>query len=154
MKKIINCEVCGNKDLVPVLDLGKHPLCDDLVPFNSDLKCEEYPIDILYCNTCNTAHQRYQVQKKLLFPKEYHYRARMTGSVLAGMSELVNSCEERFGALSGKLVLDIGCNDGSLLNFFEEKGCRTIGIDPTGAGLESRHKTLNTFFDKESAAEY
>lgn len=151
MKEIFTCEVCGSKDIAPVLDLGAHPLCDDLVPFDSNLKCAEYPIEILYCNTCYTAHQRFQVQKKLLFPKEYHYRARMTGSVLAGMSELVESCEKNFGNLEGKLVLDIGCNDGSLLNFFKDKGCRTIGIDPTGAALESRHTTLNAFFDRESA---
>lgn len=151
MEMISNCEVCGNKNLTSVLDLGKHPLCDDLVPFGSNHICTEYPIEILYCNTCFTAHQRYQVQKKVLFTKDYHYRARMTGSVLDGMSELVDSCEKIFGNLKGKLVLDIGCNDGSLLNFFENKGCRTLGIDPTGAALESRHTTLNTFFDKESA---
>lgn len=151
MKEITVCEVCGNENLSSVLDLGKHPLCDDLIPFGSDLKCAEYPIDILYCETCCTAHQRFQVQKKLLFPKTYHYRARMTGSVLQGMSELVDSCEKRFANLAGKLVLDVGCNDGSLLNFFEAKGCKTIGIDPTGAALESRHQTINAFFDSESA---
>ena len=28
---ITSCEVCGNNDLVDVLNLGLHPLCDDLV---------------------------------------------------------------------------------------------------------------------------
>jgi len=88
-----------------------------------------------------------------LFPKNYHYRAQRTGSVLSGMSELVNSCERSFGSLEDKIVLDIGCNDGSLLDYFKAKGCRTIGIEPTGAALESKHTTLNTFFDKESAQE-
>jgi hypothetical protein len=107
----------------------------------------------MYCDKCYTAHQKYQVEKKLLFPKEYHYRARMTGSVLAGMSELVDSCEKKFGNLTSKTALDIGCNDGSLLSCFENKGCKTIGIEPTGAALDSKHKTLNKFFDNESATE-
>ena len=77
----------------------------------------------------------------------------MTGSVLTGMAGLVDSCEQKFGNLSGKLVLDVGCNDGSLLDFFKAKGCRTIGVDPTGAALESKHPTLNTFFDNECAIE-
>jgi hypothetical protein len=153
MNEIKECEVCGNINLREVLDLGFHPLCDDLIPFSSNKICKEYPIKILFCDTCLTAHQKFQVPKKELFTNSYHYRARMTGSVLSGMSELVSSCELKLGGIEGKLVLDIGCNDGSLLNFFEEKGCLTIGIEPTGAALDSRHKTINSFFDKNAAEE-
>lgn len=150
MNEINKCEVCGNMHLRSVLDLGSHPLCDDLIPVGKDLVCKEYPIEILFCDVCLTAHQRFQVPKTELFTSTYHYRARMTGSVLSGMSELVTSCELKLGSLSGKTVLDIGCNDGSLLNFFEEKGCKTIGIEPTGAAADSRHTTINAFFDLES----
>ena len=150
MEAINKCEVCGNTALEMVLDLGLHPLCDDLVPFDSSRQCKVYPIEILFCNVCNTAHQRFQVPKQELFTKDYHYRARMTGSVLVGMSELVDSCEQRFGNLSGKSVLDIGCNDGSLLNFFAEKGCKTMGVEPTGAAADSKHTTLNAFFDRDA----
>ena len=41
-----------------------------------------------------------------------------------------------------------------MLNFFEEKGCETVGIEPTGAALDSRHKTMNVFFDSGSAAQF
>ena len=30
LNEISTCEVCGHADLEPVLDLGPHPLCDDL----------------------------------------------------------------------------------------------------------------------------
>jgi len=152
MNEIKICEVCGNEDLHTVLDLGDHPLCDDLVPFDDPRVCKEYPIEILFCNQCLTGHQRFQVPKHDLFTTDYHYRARMTGSVLRGMSDLVNSCEQKFGDLSGKLVLDIGCNDGSLLGFFKEYGCKTIGVEPTGAAKDSLHTTINAFFDADSAA--
>ena len=29
---ITSCEVCGEEQLVPLMDLGEQPLCDDLVP--------------------------------------------------------------------------------------------------------------------------
>ena len=51
----------------------------------------------------------------------YHYRARFTADVLDGMRGLVDSCENNFGSLNGKLVLDIGCNDASLLYFLKKK---------------------------------
>ena len=47
--------------------------------------------------------------------------------VLKGMSELVDSCENRFGKMSGKKVLDISCHDGELLNIFKKKGAVAIG---------------------------
>jgi len=151
MIKITKCEVCENEQLKKVLDLGNHPLCDDLIPMGEESSCEEFPIEILFCEKCLTAHQIYQIPKQTLFTKNYHYRARMTGSVLSGMADFVEGCENRFGSLHGKVVLDIGCNDGSLLDFFKIKGCKTVGIEPTGAALESKHPTINEYFDKRSA---
>jgi len=69
------------------------------------------------------------------------------------MKDFVASTEKRLGDLTGKLVLDVGCNDGSLLNFFEEKGCKTFGIEPTGAALDSRHETINAFFDIDTVSQ-
>ena len=148
---IEKCEVCGSTDLVKVLNLGEHPLCDDLVPIGENRSCKEYPIVIHLCNNCFTAHQAFQVPKQTLFTEEYHYRARMTGSVLSGMKDLVENCELKFGDLNGKKILDIGCNDGSLLDFFNEKGCFTFGIDPTAAVKDSKHNSIHGFFDESTA---
>ena len=147
MNEINKCEVCGNNKLKPVLSLGKHPMCDDLVPVGDPRECKEYPIDILYCNVCRTGHQKFQVPKEELFPKSYHYRSRFTADVLSGMSGLVDSCEEKFGTLDKIIVLDIGCNDGSLLDFFKEKGSVTIGIEPTDASKDAESKGHEVYSD-------
>jgi SAM-dependent methyltransferase len=157
LREIFLCEVCDSRDLEPVLDLGSHPLCDDLIPVGSSETCKEYPIEILFCSRCKTAHQRFQVAKETLFPRSYHYRARHTADVLAGMAELVQSVEARVGALRGRLVLDIGCNDGSLLGIFAQHGARTTGIEPTGAAadaLEAGHDVTRDFLTPASAAAY
>jgi len=143
--EIDHCEVCGNGKLESVLDLGAHPMCDDLVAVADARTCREYPIEILFCEKCVTAHQRFQVPKKDLFPTTYHYRSRFTADVLDGMKQLVESCVERHGSLNGKSVLDVGCNDGSLLGFFREAGARTFGIEPTGACVEAKKKGHTTF---------
>ena len=153
MNEIVACEVCGNGSLISVLDLGFHPMCDDLIPINESRVCNKYPIKIYFCEECCTAHQRFQIPKNVLFPESYHYRAHLTPSVLSGMRDLVGSFEQRFGPIDGKIVLDIGCNDGSLLDIFYSKGCSVIGIEPTSAALDSKHKILNCFFDKESTNE-
>lgn len=153
LHEIHECEICGNC-LIPVLDLGDHPMCDDLVPLGESRVCREYPIEILYCTECCTAHQRFQIPKLELFPATYHYRSRFTADVLNGMAELVAECEQRFGALRGKRVLDVGCNDGSLLDAFGLKGAITIGVEPTEAYLDAvpkGHKVFNDFLSTELA---
>jgi SAM-dependent methyltransferase len=157
LTEIDRCEVCGTAALRPVLDLGRHPLCDDLVPVGDARVCREYPIEILFCDTCRTAHQRFQVPKQELFPSTYHYRSRQTLDVLNGMRRLVAACTERYGDLSGKKILDVGCNDGSLLSIFAEHGAQTFGIELTGAAADASavgHQVLNAFFSEDVAADF
>ncbi len=153
--KINICEVCGNKNLLSVLNLGHHPMCDDLVPLGDQRVCKEYPIEILFCENCLTAHQKFQIPKQELFPKTYHYRSRHTNDVIKGMRDLVKSYEKNFGSLKNKKVLDIGCNDGSLLSFFKKKGAKTFGIEPTDAYKDANeHEVTNNFFSEIVAKDF
>ena len=153
LNKISSCEVCSNKNLLDVLNLGNIPLCDQLIDIGNPAICDEFPIEIVFCEKCNTAHQKYQVPNKTLFPENYHYRSKATSVVVGGMMNLVDSCIKRYGSLIGLNVLDIGCNDGTLLDLFKLKGANTYGIEPTGAAIEAmqRHKVIKDFFDKENA---
>ena len=149
-----SCEVCDSNNIKEALDLGNHALCDDLIKIDDYRENKKYPIRVFFCNNCFTAHQFCQPSKKELFPEEYHYRARFTLDVLNGMKELVDSVESFIGDLSGLKVIDIGCNDGSLLNLFSKKGCKTFGIEPTAAvnDIDHRdHNIMKDFFTMESS---
>jgi len=127
------------------------------VPVGNARVCKEYPIEILYCDECRTACQRFQIPKRELFPPTYHYRSRHTADVLNGMRQLVAACEESLGNLHGAKVLDIGCNDGSLLSIFRERGADTFGIEPTGAASDAQaagHRVLNEFIDEDVAGRF
>jgi len=145
--EISECEVCGNTKLLSVLNLGLHPMCDDLVKVGNERVCKEYPIEIVYCENCKTAHQLYQIPKNELFPKEYHYRSRFTSDVLRGMEDLVGVCKLIIGDLKEKKVIDIGCNDGSLLDFFRKEGAETFGLEPTDAYKDALSKGHTIYGD-------
>ncbi|MBD1139775.1 methyltransferase domain-containing protein [Pelagibacterales bacterium SAG-MED38] len=150
--KIINrCQIC-NGHLKDFLDLGKQPLCDDLTvkPNSSNF----YKLKVSYCNKCLTAYQKYNIQKKILFPKNYHYRSSNTKDVVEGMRDLVKSSKKYLKNLKSKNVLDIGCNDGTLLSLFKKEGCNTFGIEPTKASVEAKkkgHVIFKEYFDKTSS---
>jgi SAM-dependent methyltransferase len=155
--QIKHCEVCGGSDLRDLLDLGDHPMCDDLIRVGDDRVSVAYPISISFCPICRTAHQNFQIPKQMLFPESYHYRARHTADVLNGMRQLVERCKVQLGSLRGLKVLDVGCNDGSLLSIFAEHGASTFGIEPTGAASDAKrasHQVYQGFFGESLADEF
>ena len=145
------CTVCEKSKINSVLDLGFHPLCDDLIKLNSKKKCKLYKVTILFCKECKTAFQKYEVPKKILFPQSYHYRSNLTEDVTQGMRGIIQESSKIFKSLKNKVVLDVGCNDGSLLDFFKKKKAITVGIEPTGAYKEASskgHKIYNNYIDE------
>jgi len=148
------CSVCKSNTLEKVLDLGDQPLCDDLIKIGSNKKSQLYPLKIFLCNECYTAHQQIEVSKEILFPQTYHYRAANTPSVLSGMQELVDELSTLgFNNQNNLKVVDIGCNDGSLLNLFKKYKFKTIGVDPTDAikKASTNHTTYQSFFNIDTA---
>jgi SAM-dependent methyltransferase len=146
-----NCQICNNK-LLNFLDLGKQPLCDDLTkkPDNSVF----LKLQVSYCKKCLTAFQKYNVERNVLFPKNYHYRSANTNDVVEGLKDLVKSSKKYYPSLKDKIVLDIGCNDGTLLSLFKKEGCKTFGIEPTAAFKEAKkkgHQIINKYFDLKTA---
>ena len=149
------CEVCLAELNGPILDLGSFPLCDDLVTIGGESIVPAYHQEIQLCEICLTAHQLHPVEKSELFKPNYHYRSALTDDVLNGMKDLVNEVSNKFSITNTTKVLDVGCNDGSLLKFFKDlTGCRTFGIDPTDAIVDAGdwvdHK-VQDFFDRNSA---
>jgi hypothetical protein len=122
------------------MNLGKLPIPDDLVPIGDNRVCETYPTEILFCDTCKTAQQRWELPTTKVFHPDYHYRAVNTMDVLLGMQQLVDTIEKRHGSLKNIKVLDVGCNDGCLLDVFKHRGAITTGIEPTNAADDAANK--------------
>lgn len=152
------CEVCDFEINGPRLILGSHPLCDDLneLPIH---KAKTYPQELILCQNCLTAHQTYQVKKEDLFPRSYHYRSSLTLDVIKGMENIVEKISANTSLFYNEAIkiLDIGCNDGSLLNIFRSKfeDAILIGVDPTDAikKAENLNLSIQSFFDEKVAEE-
>ena len=151
------CEVCGNPSISLALTLGDQPLPDDLKEIGDKTPCERFPIEVYFCDHCKTAQQGCRVPPEKLFHPDYHYRAAQTKDVLDGMRQFTDAVVARYGSMQGKKVLDIGCNDGSLLDFFWERGAITTGIEPTDAAREAAakgHGIDQAFFNPRMAGYY
>ena len=71
------------------------------------------------------------------------------------MKDLVISIK-KFTKKKRLKILDIGCNDGSLLDIFYKNNFITFGIEPTDAVQDAskKHTLINNFFNKSTAKSF
>ncbi|HUO50629.1 MAG TPA: class I SAM-dependent methyltransferase [Candidatus Paceibacterota bacterium] len=128
------CQLCNSERLQKIIDLGMHPLADHFLS-KSELADQEkrFPLFVVLCEDCGHAmlgnwvspEDRYQSH-------EYSYTASNSKASLAHFSELADVVGEYVHIKSGDLVIDIGSNDGTLLDFFREKfETDVLGVDPS-----------------------
>ena len=154
--KLEYCQICNSKNLHTVLDLGFQPLADNLRPLNEkNPKTTFYPLEINLCQKCILLQTSYIVEDEKLYPTNYHYTPGISKQVRDNFSDFVKKTKVLYELNSNDLILDIGCNDGSLLDQFKNYGFDNLsGIEPTNTeniAKKKGHNTLQSFFNKKSA---
>lgn len=136
-KYIIECLVCGNKNLEQLIDLGVQPLVNNLKD-NPRIKDEFYPMKVNFCPLCTHKQLSIAVDPGLLY-SNYLYQTGASDSHKEFFKDFVKSLGP------GGSVLDIGCNDGTLLKAFQdaEYNWELTGIDPANNLCEVAYSKLN-----------
>jgi 2-polyprenyl-3-methyl-5-hydroxy-6-metoxy-1,4-benzoquinol methylase len=126
------CQVCNSQDLELVIDLGHQPLCDSLLRTDQLAEPEvNYPLRLVRCRVCSLAQLDYIVPGEVVFHRNYPYRAGITKEVVDHHEASAAATVESRGLGPDSLVVDIGSNDGTLLDAFKRRGVRVLGVEPT-----------------------
>jgi SAM-dependent methyltransferase len=152
---IKTCQICGSTNLEPVLDLGHQPLCDTLLSAEDLTKPElTYPLKQVWCHDCTLSQLDYCVPGDVVYHKEYPYRTGITRELAEYQGQLATNIIADLQVDADQLVVDIGCNDGTLLQAFRKNGMRVMGVEPTLIAQYAREvgiDTLQTSFNVEAA---
>lgn len=136
MVENLSCLACGGNNLNKSLDLGVQPLANSYLK-RIDEHESTYPLALNLCLECFHLQLTHTVNPDLIY-KNYLYVSG-TSITLKKYSEwFANFVKEYLDGLGG-YVLDIGCNDGTQLDYFKSIGFKTYGIDPA----ENIHKHRN-----------
>jgi SAM-dependent methyltransferase len=79
---------------------------------------------------CGLVQLRHSVNTNELFSESYGYRSGINATMRNHLSSIAAHLAQRAHLKSGDAVLDIGCNDGTLLICYEEPDLLRVGIDP------------------------
>jgi 2-polyprenyl-3-methyl-5-hydroxy-6-metoxy-1,4-benzoquinol methylase len=150
-KELKKCIACGGTDLTLTLDLGDQPLANNFLS-KPDVAEEFYPLAVNRCQECNHLQLTHIVNPTIIY-QNYSYVSGTSKTYLEYMDWFARWCREYTDCYYGA-VLDIGCNDGSQLDAFNQIGFNTYGVDPAEnlheISKEKNHKVVCGFWNDDS----
>ena len=154
-----SCRVCGSKNLTSILNLGDQYLAnytsksDDVVPFK-----EKIPLELVRCDktidptSCGLVQLRHTTPPNLMYDR-YFYRSGINQTMPKNLNEIVTQAISKIQLDTNDFVIDIGCNDGTLLQNYKKLQVRSIGFDPAKNmaqfSKESGATIITEFFSAE-----
>ncbi len=154
VRKIDKCRICGNTNLKSILDLGEVYVSDFVDSKDQGMKA---PLELVLCQksekNCGLLQLAHTVQPdKMYF--QYWYQSGINESMRKALKDVTQKAEKIIKLKPGDAVLDIGCNDGTMLRFYEASGIKRIGIDPSRnlrpLAEKGNDKIITNFFSAEA----
>ena len=136
--KRTSCAGCGNTELITLLDLGSVPFVGEF-PSRVDLDNQtRWSLQLVFCNKCKLVQTDSVIDPKVAFD-DYKYLSSV--SLSKYFKEVAGILDERYD-IRDKDILEIGCNDGVLLEPLCELGANAVGVDPSESVEVAKQKGL------------
>ncbi len=148
-KTIKACRVCQSPRLQEILSLGKQYVSDFVT---LDGISPQAPLEAVRCLACGLVQLRHTFPRESLY-HHYWYRSGISPTMRKALADLVlRSCEIAKPG-SDDLVVDVGCNDGTLLRSFNLPGLVLVGFEPAEnlvpEARRGTHWIFNDFFSSK-----
>ena len=130
------CKICGNKNLKKVLFINEQYISATFVKTNKNNKLTKIktPLTLVLCDKSKKKDgcgllQLYEITKPDLLYRKYFYRSATNDTMRKDLKEVVTSVDKIAKPKKNDLIVDIGSNDCTLLNFYKKK-YKLVGFEP------------------------
>src|SRR5256886_6861606 len=145
----MSCRGCGSDSLWAFLDLGNQALAR--FPLKPEEKIPHAPLVLVKCESCSLVQLSESVDRDLLF-REFWYQSGISETIRKDLNLIAEDAKREVPLKHGDTVLDIGCNDGTLLSFFDEDLNR-FGFEPAFnmAAMANKHgRIIKQYFSAKT----
>lgn len=122
----MTCAFCSG-GLVKFMDMGKVSLAGGFLKPEQFAAEKKYPLSLGFCPDCYAVQVMEPVKPAELFAN-YFYFSSATQTAREHFRRLAAEVSDLAG---GRLVVEIGCNDGVLMGPLENLGVDVVGVDPS-----------------------
>jgi hypothetical protein len=116
-----------------------------------------FPLDLVFCPDCCLVQITETVNPEVLF-QDYPFHSSCSEVTLSHSEKLANRIIKSRQLHTGSQIVEIGSNDGYLLQFYKQRSIPVLGIEPARniadvANNELGIETINAFFNEPLAVE-
>jgi len=150
-----DCRICGTP-IEPFMSFGQMPIANGfLMPEQFD---DEYFFELApgFCNACSMVQLIEQPDATVMFHENYAFFSRTSRYMQEHFGRFAAQVGDAFLSDSNDpFVVELGSNDGIMLQNFANNGTRHLGIEPSANVAEDARKhcvnTICEFFDETLA---
>jgi len=151
----LHCRLCESDRLVGVLDLGATPLCEKFLTIGElDLPETTFPLRLRLCEDCLLLQIPAVITPEDTFA-EYPYFSSFSDDQVRHAKDFVDQAVEQLELGTESLVVEVGSNDGYLLQHVVAARIPCLGIEPSAnVGATARDRgvpTVSAFLDEQLA---
>ena len=124
------CRFCENQT-TSVIDFGDMPIANHFAK-STDFDTYRFRLSASLCNECFLFQLDEQPKPELMFHENYPFFTGLSSTMTQHFGEMaIRSLDEVDRDLSDIQVMEIGCNDGTLLANLAQAKIRHLGVDPS-----------------------
>lgn len=152
-KKITTCILCSSYDISEVFRLNDSPPAEAYS--HSYYLLDKHPLHLMRCGNCGNVQLGHALDENFLFDN-YFYETASSPGLVEHFRKYAKYCVEELKLHSNSIVVDIGGNDGTLLDWFRQYNIRMpINVEASWQ-LSKKSKewgihTFNEFWTAETA---
>lgn len=142
----MKCRLCKNDIEVPFLSLGNLPLANSYISNKNLYKKEDYyPLNVYVCNRCLLVQVDDFVSSDTIFTPDYAYFSSYSTTWNEHCKRYVDMIVKKLNLDEKSRVIEIGSNDGCLLQHFIPYKIQPLGVDPAReANLQASKRGIVT----------
>jgi SAM-dependent methyltransferase len=150
-----NCRICHSKRIINVFTLNPTPPADCFVTKNNLNKTsEKFPLILAICDDCGYLHLPYVLHPEVSYT-DYVYETQITIGLSQHYLDYAKEIVSFSGISEGSFVVDLGSNDGTMLDAFKKCGMKAFGVEPNeqiaGIANQNQLETVSDFFSSAVA---
>ena len=146
------CLICEN-EINPFISYGQMPIANGFLNLENISKEFFFHMQVAHCNNCNMVQLLETPERELMFNENYAFFSGTSQVMKEHFKNFALDIKNNYLDVDDPFVVEIGSNDGTLLEFVKNRGIRHLGIDPSpnvvASSLKKGVSAEVGFFGKE-----